>query len=255
MLNEHIPIERPDDENIKIWRYMDFTKFIDMLKTKKLFFVRVDKLDDDPFEGSIPWANYLHRIVHNKNYPEKLEYFRNRSIAMRRSTAVNCWHMNEHESLAMWRLYTTSNEGIAIQSTFKSLVDSFNGPRDDGLIVGKVKYIDYRYEQIPETSFVYPFLYKRKSFEHERELRALIVRLPKEKDKNGGEVVKLDSSQETIQGDGIKVNVKLEQLIHAVYVSPTSKVWFKELVESILNEFGVNKPVSLSPLSDDSPLY
>ena len=36
-------------------------------------------------------------------------------------TAVNCWHINEHESAAMWDLYLKSNEGIAIQSTYQKL--------------------------------------------------------------------------------------------------------------------------------------
>ena len=38
--------------------------------------------------------------------------------------AINCWHMNDHESAAMWKLYLKSNEGIAVQSTYETLRDS-----------------------------------------------------------------------------------------------------------------------------------
>ena len=40
--------------------------------------------------------------------------------------AINCWHMNDFESEAMWKLYLKSNEGIAIQSTYQRLIDSLS---------------------------------------------------------------------------------------------------------------------------------
>ena len=55
--------------------------------------------------------------------------------------AVNCWHENEHESAAMWKLYIKSVEGIAIQSTYSKLKKSFIN--DEIIFIGKVKYIDY----------------------------------------------------------------------------------------------------------------
>ena len=36
-----------------------------------------------------------------------------------KSTLVNCWHQNEFESEAMWRLYSENNKGIAIQTTLQ----------------------------------------------------------------------------------------------------------------------------------------
>ena len=39
----------------------------------------------------------------------------------REEFAINCWHLNDHESAAMWKLYLKSNEGIVIQSTFTNL--------------------------------------------------------------------------------------------------------------------------------------
>ena len=47
----------PDDFDIPIWRYMDFTKYIALLIEKALFFSRADHLLD-PFEGSISRGNY-----------------------------------------------------------------------------------------------------------------------------------------------------------------------------------------------------
>ena len=39
-----------NDETKKIWRYMDFTKFVDVLVHEGLFFSCLDRLDDY-FEG------------------------------------------------------------------------------------------------------------------------------------------------------------------------------------------------------------
>lgn len=41
-------------------------------------------------------------------------------------------------------------------------------------IIGSVQYIVYRLDFVPEDDLLRPFLYKRKSLEHERELRAII---------------------------------------------------------------------------------
>jgi hypothetical protein len=70
MYNEHPIFEKPDNENAKIWRYLDFTKFVSMLEKKALFFVRADKLGDQ-FEGSFSKANLeLRPKVYDKT-PER----------------------------------------------------------------------------------------------------------------------------------------------------------------------------------------
>ena len=51
MYKEHPIFKSPDNENEKIWRYTDFTKFVSLMDRQSLFFARADKLGD-PFEGS-----------------------------------------------------------------------------------------------------------------------------------------------------------------------------------------------------------
>jgi hypothetical protein len=46
VFKEHRVFQKPEDENAKIWRYMDFTKFVSLLDTKSLYFTRVDRLGD-----------------------------------------------------------------------------------------------------------------------------------------------------------------------------------------------------------------
>jgi hypothetical protein len=86
---------------------------------------------------------------------------------------LNSWHINEYESAAMWKLYLESDEGIAIQSTLGRLNKSLKDTKET-IFIGKIKYIDYEKESIPESNQYYPFLYKRKSFEYEKELRLFL---------------------------------------------------------------------------------
>ncbi len=50
MYEKHPVFTPPPDENVKIWRYMDFTKFFSFIDKKALFFTRIDQLEDK-FEG------------------------------------------------------------------------------------------------------------------------------------------------------------------------------------------------------------
>lgn len=46
-------IKVPSNHNVKIWRYLDFAKFMSMLDQNSLFFSNLSDLDD-PYEGMMP---------------------------------------------------------------------------------------------------------------------------------------------------------------------------------------------------------
>jgi len=253
MYKEHPVFEKPDNENIKIWRYLDFTKFVSVLDKQSLFFTRADRLPDS-FEGSYSKANIELRPIIYKDISKdsfdkmqmQLQIF---SKEIRRFTIMNCWHMNEYESAAMWKLYLKTDEGVAVQSTFKRLTESFHNYEEDDVYIGKVKYIDYQTEWLPEGNFFYPFLHKRKSFEHERELRAIIQKIPTKDDK-------IDLTQETQEIFDIEayITVDLDTLIEKIFVSPTAPKWFNQVVKSIINKYNLKKEVIQSSLAE-GPVY
>jgi hypothetical protein len=161
----------PENPSIKIWRYMDFTKFVYALDKSAFYFTHVDMLGD-PYEGSYSRANtWIRKLAYSKsNESRSLEEVIEIMRETRKDIYVNCWHMNEGESAAMWRLYAKTNEAICIQSTYeqlKSCLPNFTN-------IGMVNYIDYDKEWVPEDSIYNPFLFKRQSFQHEREIRAII---------------------------------------------------------------------------------
>jgi hypothetical protein len=199
MIVDHPEFVAPEDDEIKIWKYMDFTKLISLLETGCLFFSRADSFDD-PFEGSYPRNN----VEFRKSVPKELdeesqEHFlkvinntKDTNKYWPRYTAISCWHMNEFESAAMWSLYLKSDEGIAIQSSYSKL---------------------------------------KKSFEHESELRAVMLKKPI----SSGEI---DFKEETIKkGGGVLIKVNIEELIDKIYVAPNAPKWFYELVNTIVKRY------------------
>lgn len=254
MYKEHPVFQKPRDENAKIWRYMDFTKFVSLVDRKALFFSRADKLPDK-FEGSYSKANIeLRPTVYKNKIPEHiLRQFAYSFKEMRKFFLINSWHLSECESAAMWKLYLRSDEGIAIQSTFTRLTKSFDKHPEDDIHVGKVKYIDYETDWLPEGNLFYPFLHKRKSFQHEQELRAIIVRIPYKERKHGKDDLEVDLKKEVVDV-GVYVNVELDVLSERVYVSPTAQEWFNSLVDSILRRYEIEKKIEQSSLAK-GPLF
>ena len=123
----------------------------------------------------------------------------------------------------MWRLYSRDNDGIAIRTTFNALTQSFTC--NDTIFIGKVNYIDYSTTFISEQNIFYPYLHKRQSFEHEREVRAITQNMPE-----GG--VSLDMPQET-NATGAYYSVDPSLLIEEVIVAPYADSWFLELVQAV----------------------
>lgn len=217
---------------------MDFTKFVSMLSSSSLYFSRADRLGDR-FEGSMPKGNISHRPEIYSTIPEaQREYVITETVRFRQrlilNTYINCWHMNMHESAAMWRLYSSSNASVALLSKYSRLVDVL----DKETYVGVVRYIDYEHALIPENNILWPFMFKRMSFSHECEIRAVIMDMP----------------PKSSQTDGLHKQVKLADLVEKVYISPEAPKWYFELVSSVVKRFGLDLEILQSSLSAE-PIY
>ncbi|NOU47190.1 MAG: hypothetical protein HOO86_09025 [Bacteroidales bacterium] len=256
MYETHPIFIQPDDENVKVWRYMDFTKFISLIVTRKLYFARADRFDD-PFEGSWPKINVDARKPLFKHLPEedqrkRLEGFSYINKRFLRYHALNCWHENEYESAAMWKLYLKSDEGIAIQSTYKLLKNSILD--NETVLIGKVKYIDFEKEFIDARNGFSAFLHKRKSFEHEREIRAIVTRFPPSvEDEPPSNCETLNLKIDTIF-DGIPIKVDIKTLIQKIHVAPNTPTWLYDLVKEVLEKYGYDFEVIHSQM-DSNPMF
>jgi hypothetical protein len=116
-----------------------------------------------------------------------------------------------------------------------------------------VRYIDFDAEWMDEGNTFYPYIHKQRSFEHERELRAVIQEdLPTTTNPNTGEA-KIHGVPNPEAGRTVEVS--LDRLLEAVYVSPTTPIWFYDLVRAVTAKYGLlDKPVKRSILDED-PVY
>ena len=91
--------------------------------------------------------------------------------------------------------------------------------------VGMVRYVDYDKGWIPESNPLAPFLYKRKSFEHEREVRAII--------EPAGMAALLEIEGEPPPAAGRWVKISVPETIEKVVIAPDAPSWFLELVQQV----------------------
>lgn len=240
----HPVFQAPENPDVAIWRYMDFTKFIALLDTQSLFFCRAD-LFDDPYEGATSHANAVMRpdVYADSELPEHtFRAISSHMIWARQWTFLSCWHLNDVESAAMWKLYAQAKEAIAVKSSYARLCECL----PEAAYVGSVRYIDYHADWLPEGNMFYPFVHKRKSFEHERELRALIQELPT---KDGQLLTGVPNPQA-----GLSVPVDLDMLVDGIFLSPTAPGWLTKLVTRVCARYGVKADVARSSLATE-PIF
>ena len=251
---------------------MELAEFVSMLHRKALFFAKATKLRD-PYEGIMPQFNgFIKSPEQNERKDEDdtqsesdhligasarslIQQFR----IYRELVLINSWHFNEHESAAMWHLYSHENAGIAIQSTMTKLSKCFEDNNEDDVWIGKVQYLDFSKDWMDEWNNLFKgFLIKRKSFEYENEIRALTClpddHLMSKRATITGDVEKVSSpkrrilNEQQITENGKYVIADLDILIENVYVAPYSEPWFKEVVESLLSRYHLNANVVKSDL-------
>lgn len=230
MYRHNSNINLPEDPNTVVWKYLDLSKFLDLLMSKKLFMSRSDKFEDQ-YEGTFSEPTYEEIKKLAIDNPEFIDYYKTH----REKVAISSWHINEYESFAMWQIFTQNNEGLAIQSTIGRLQKALKPENNFDQYIGEVNYIDYKKEYIPFDDLFFPFLFKRKSFQYEREVRIIT-----------------DSSKSDIKiNDGLRINVNLKYLIEKIYIHPKSENWYKKLVIDLVHKLGYDFDIEKSDLESD----
>lgn len=280
---KHEIFKTPEELDTCIWRYMSFTKLLALLHDNALHFSRADILAEmDPFEGRYTHVNaavlhaswdmappefWAEKNIHSEDELKRFIEAKKMMMGTMFSTLrelhfINCWHQGEDESDAMWKLYSGTQDGVCVQSTFGRLADSFRDT-EDPVYIGKVQYLDYAKEAIEEGMSFAPFLSKRRSFKHEHELRAIIVRM-KDTDfayfhRDGSPATAQNYQQAQLTNKypdryGLNVPIDVSKLVNEVYVSPTSATWFKDLVQSMIEKLGYEFKIKKSDLAGDPPI-
>ena len=232
---------------------MDFTKYVSLLSTKSLYFARADCFDDS-FEGAkgfrkhkakwdSSYMNFFREAIRHPPYESNLnlteEQIEEQAIKLLESletggkqsktrTYISCWHENEYESEAMWRLYSSFiNNAVAVRTTHNNLYLALG--RNPSISIGRVKYIDLNsgYAGINNA-----YWRKRNSFEHEKEVRAVIT-------------------DHNCKDFGKQMSCDLSLLVQEVFVSPKAPNWFIDLVNDVNQKYDLMVKVSTSEMIEE----
>lgn len=209
---------------------------------------RADQMEDT-WEGAVGAANLEARPGwYGDDYASLAPRLANMRSVMRQMIHMNCWHLSEVESAAMWSIYQREGRGVAVRSTWAKLTTSI---KDERAIYGAaVQYVDYATTVIPEGIAFDAFLHKRESFAHEREARLLMLTgrsIPDPHSKSDGE----DEMVQVPEAPVIPIQVNLSTLVEQVYVAPRAPTWVTDVVRAATTRFGYDFVVQQSDLDRD----
>jgi hypothetical protein len=234
---------------------MDLAKYVSLLQSSSLFMARADKLGD-PYEGTLPrraLARFA-EMMRSQPSPDPEDQLAGLIQTMRewpRRTLVNCWYASNHESAAMWELYGARASGVAIRTTVRRLKQSLR--TQDPIYIASVRYVDYDTAVIPVGNVLWPYSHKRLAFEHEHEVRAILLRWPRPVMTDDGEQITDEDGKPKMERTdvvevGMPVPIDTDELVLGIAVAPFAAAWFQDVVQGVTDRYGLDRTVEQSDL-------
>ena len=249
-----INIERIENQNQTIWRYMDLWKFESMLEDNGcLYFTRSDMFNDK-LEGKysdITLKNLEDKYlkIHGKTFVKNwraLYYSKGDYIdAVRRNSLVSCWHINDYENKDMWKSYTLEKESIVIKSSIERIYKALNILNNNtfNIDIGEVEYVNFHNTILEYKNHILePLFYKDIEYKYEQELRIIVWKRPE------NNILNTNLSNFNVCQGG-SLNIDLDILIEEIYISPNSSDDFMEKIKQLLPDNLKNKVIKKSEIS------
>jgi hypothetical protein len=195
----------------------------------------------------------LKHIKVNVNPARRNSLRRQRQIFQKTNFAT-CWYESNHESVAMWQLYSRP-DSVAIRIPYKALTTEIvnnnfvlSYPEIVRMRYGSIEYI--RFNELNELNELRFRLVNKEtqgfikdtSFTHEREFRIMLEIKPKEEYKVNASWVMLDEQVENLieLSEANKIDLyldKIKQLPFEIVFHPQSSKWHRENIKKIIDKF------------------
>lgn len=209
----------------KLWRYTNFDKFEDLIKRGDLYYSRLDKFSDN-LEGVSSYTS-IKRIIEDPMIEEgdkhkSIELYMKRMESNKKNAYVSCWHINETINYKMWDIYGGGSvESVAILTTKKVFDNEVKKSRFP-VLNEPVQYFEEPY--FNQYAYWFPTFFKRKSFEHENELRSIIF------------IYEMGLNY-------MRIKVDLEKFIKKNYVHPDASKEYFHKIRLLVKENKLRIPV------------
>lgn len=259
-----------------LWRYVPLEGLINMLDSQSLHFSPLEAYQNtDPFEGYVPKVamdamasislnsqklnlaaiDSLEKHIGAHTAPEKISEFREAASQLKKEMGdvvkkvakcltVNCWHRNQHESEAMWRLY--SHSGVAIRTTVSAIRAALEMNKQSHIVhMGAIKYLDFADDSLSPADCVTDDgqlfgMVKRIAYSHENEVRLYIT----------GSID--PKNYAAASPEPISLDIDAMILIDSLVISPFASISMRKSIQSIAKKYGVaSSKVIESPLLEN----
>lgn len=260
--------------NQKLYKYMDLEKFLSLIIRSEICFCNQSGLKNiDPYEGAMTKSELLQEAIVKNIMKDIKQSARFKKINIKNGDThlsidkdefdkyriyndsiyyIDCWHINENESLAMWKVFSNNKNSIAINTTKEKLINSIINDNKDIYL----KEVEYDNLFSDEAEFSNPIktiqlvnnetlhiesgdqfswsvetglLRKAKYYEYEKELRLYF------KDKDNAELTKF-------------IKMDLSNMIDEIIISPNCDEWFLTILNDILKKYDLNIKVKFSDI-------
>ena len=251
---EHNSFHPPSNANAIVWRYIDCKRYLSLLAEEALFFSSLRALRaDDPYEGAMTQADWRYSL--RESGVDIAEEWREMSDLFAQLAYVNCWHISNNESMAMWRLYSSKGDGIAIKSTYGRLRESMRLAQED-IYISDVSYVNYREYVTTRRNAIDNILLKRDAFKHEKELRAVYLPTSQFLNKRYPGLDELkDAVGQTGKLLGHNIKVELKLLMWQVVLSPFAPEWLFQSIQSVTEHYGLLPSIVTKSKLGGNPRY
>ncbi|MBI5460655.1 MAG: hypothetical protein HY941_00530 [Gammaproteobacteria bacterium] len=213
-------------------RYVDFAKYVDILRTGSLYFRRADRFTDR-FEGALTPSirRAIDEAHRTRPDAEDANTFYDKG---RKGTYVSCWTFGAKDNMALWQLFGGTTASVAIHTNVERLTKLCLSWQENVLIT-QVQYIDH-FENPDMVVGRYSDLLKFKhlAYDFEREVRIMIPKTATWKEN---------------PEDMLKPIGALHDLVTSVTVAPDAKQWFIDLVKDVSDRYGLKVPIRQSQLA------
>ncbi len=263
----------------RLWRYIDFPKFVHLLTSKSLWLSNLEKLaEEDPYEGLPGEVLFPHRLwksigdvpsglrtqilqIYNKlgDLSEKEafeQWFKLEeqacymTLSNRRNFYVNCWHAAEHESVAMWKIYASPGTGVAVLTNGGRLGAALEAEPLE-LHLGAVQYRAPGVFTIGMPNVFDPVVIKSGSYSYEQEVRLVHwdhsqpYHDPLKNFQWNEEKLRFEDviTDDRVLIPGRSVACDVITLVEKVIVSPFAPPWYLQMIEDVRDQLGFKFPV------------
>lgn len=268
----------PPQDSI-LYRYVTIDKLIDFLLEARISLVKLN-LFEDKLEGvnlEHLRLNYLSDKISKQMQEEdtSLKYIsvninptgrnllRRKRETFQDTNYASCWYVNNHESVAMWQLYSKP-DSVAIRIQYKDLINelshlNFNLPNHnyEKMTYGCVDYHQFNdFEKLCNIDLkndIQGFI-KDSSFRHEEEFRIIIEIKEELKYLEARGIIPDEEVDEINEAQNIKVIhlnfSNFKSLPFEIIFHPQSTAWHRQNINKMLDKFDLKFKTNESALKD-----